>query len=171
MSILGAGLGAIRKLLPESRTHLQAGMAAPELGVPATDGGIVTTASLQGQTWLLYFYPKDQTPGCTRQACDIRDNWGRIQAAGVKVYGISLDGLDDHKKFTERHQLPFPLLADTMGSVAERWGVLGGLGPLRMARRVSFLVDPEGRILQVFDPAATNGHTDEVLAALPRGGR
>lgn len=166
MSILGAGLGALRKLLPESRTHLQPGVAAPELGVLSTEGQVVTTASLRGQKWLLYFYPKDQTPGCTKQACDLRDHWGRIQAAGVRVYGISLDGLDDHKKFSERYNLPFPLLADPEGAVAERWGVLGGLGPLKMARRVSFLVDEQGRLIQVFDPARTTGHTDEVLAAL-----
>lgn len=169
MSIFSRASSSLQRVLMGGPSHLRAGNHAPELGVMSTDGVVVNVAELRGQPWVLYFYPKDETPGCTAQACDLRDSWERITARGVKVYGCSLDGVDAHKKFIQHHELPFPLLADTQGVVAERYGVLGGIGPVKMARRVTFVVNAEGQITHIFDPARTKGHAQEVLDALSEG--
>ncbi len=90
-------------------------------------------------------------------------------ATCLRYFGCALDGVDAHKKFIQHHELPFPLLADTQGVVAERFGVLGGIGPVKMARRVTFVVNAEGQITHIFDPARTKGHAQEVLDALNEG--
>ncbi|MCK6518723.1 peroxiredoxin, partial [Myxococcota bacterium] len=97
MSIFSRAASSLSRVLMGGPSHLQTGNQAPELGVMSTDGGIVSVGDLRGQPWVLYFYPKDETPGCTAQACDLRDSWERIAAQGVKVFGCSLDGVDAHK--------------------------------------------------------------------------
>lgn len=146
------------------------GSQAPELDAMSTEGRRVRADDLRGTPWVLYFYPKDETPGCTAQACDLRDNWARVQAAGARLYGVSTDSLDKHQAFIRHHGLPFPLLADPDGAVAERWGVLLQVGPLRSSRRVTFVMDADGAVTHVFDPAQTRGHTDQVLAAIKEQG-
>lgn len=167
MSIVGTLKSVAKRALEGSaRTHLQPGNAAPELSIPASDGKIVTLGALRGAPVVLYFYPKDETPGCTRQACSLRDAWGPISATGARIFGVSLDGVDAHARFIANHKLPFPLLADPRGDVAARYGVLRALGPIRSARRVTFVLDGEGRITHIFDPADPADHTEKVLNAL-----
>lgn len=126
-------------------------------------GETVTLAQHRGQPLVLYFYPRDSTPGCTAEACAFRDAWSRIQATGAQVLGVSTDDVESHRLFAEEHELPFSLLADTEGTIAEAYGV-----PVRMgfAERVTFVIDADGVIRRVFanvDPAV---HVDEVLAAI-----
>lgn len=143
------------------KTHLQPGLPAPELGVADAAGRRWTLADLKGRPAVIYFYPKDDTPGCTRQACGLRDRWGALSARAT-VLGVSTDAAASHVAFAQKFALPFPLLADVGGAMAGRWGVKGGA----TARRVTFLVDADGRIARVWDPAAVEGHAETVLAAL-----
>lgn len=159
---------AKRAINGTGQTHLQRGNAAPELSIPDDRGKIVTIESLRGAPVVLYFYPKDETPGCTRQACSLRDEWPRIAATGAHLYGLSLDGVDAHARFIANHKLPFPLLADSRGDVATRYGVLRTIGPIKNVRRVSFVIDREGRIADIFDPVEPDEHTEKVLGALAR---
>jgi peroxiredoxin Q/BCP len=146
------GLGA--------RTHLVEGAAAPELGVADASGKTWRIHDLRGRPAVLYFYPKDDTPGCTREACAFRDHAPRLE--GVALFGASTDDAASHTAFARKFNLGFPLLADPTGDLARRWGVHGG----SVARRVTFVIDREGRIAKVFDPVKVDGHADEVLAAL-----
>lgn len=119
--------------------------------------------------WLvLYFYPRDETPGCTREACAFRDNLVRLRRLGARVLGVSLDDRERHRRFAERHQLGFPLLADRSGQVAAAYGALWRLGPLRFARRRTFLIDPEGRIVHSYHGLRPREHAVRVLQDLER---
>jgi peroxiredoxin Q/BCP len=117
---------------------------------------------------LIYFYPKDDTPGCTTQACGIRDHFSEYQKEGITVLGISKDSVKSHKKFQEKHQLPFPLLADTTTEVAQKYGVWGpkkfmGREFLGM-HRISFLIDPQGVIRKVYEKVNFLTHAQEILS-------
>ncbi len=142
------------------KTWLTEGAAAPELGVADASGKVWTTNDLRGKPAVVYFYPKDDTPGCTKEACSFRDNTARL--GEVTLLGVSMDAPESHRAFAQKFNLPFPLLADTTGALTKRWGVSGGRHP----RRVTFVLDREGRIARVFEPVKVEGHTDEVLAAL-----
>ena len=120
-------------------------------------------------TWtLLYFYPKDDTPGCTTEACGIRDAWGALAKAGIEVFGISADTVKSHAKFAEKYQLPFRLLADENREVVERYGVWAKkkfMGREYMGiLRTSFLVDPKGKIAKVYEDVKPAGHAEAILA-------
>lgn len=148
----------------------QPGSAAPDFTLPASDGATVNLAGLRGKTVLLYFYPKDDTPGCTTEACSLRDSWGELQARGVVVLGVSRDTVKSHQKFAAKYSLPFPLLADEGGAVAQRYGVwveksMYGKTYMSMAR-TSFLILPDGAIGQVWEKVKPEGHAGEVLAWL-----
>ena len=117
---------------------------------------------------LLYFYPKDDTPGCTRQACAFRDDWSKFAAIGAQVVGMSVDDVESHLDFAKEHKLPFPLLADTGGAVAARYGSLRDLGLIKFARRNTFLIDPQGRIAQDYLSANASRNSREVLEDLER---
>ena len=145
-------------------TLLTAGTPAPNIKATAHNGDKVELAKLKGQYVVLYFYPKDDTPGCTKQACDIRDNWSKLQKAGVKVFGVSTQDNGSHQAFAAKHTLPFPLLPDDKGEIAHAFGVpvVGG-----KARRVSFLIDKDGKIKHVWPKAQTTGHAAEILAEIP----
>lgn len=144
-----------------SPTHLKAGDPAPELGARDAKGDTWTLAELRGKPAVIYFYPMDDTPGCTKEACSFRDAWARFD--GVTLLGVSTDAAPSHGAFAQKYNLPFPLLSDEGGGLSKRWGVLGAMGT---PRRVTFVLDAEGRIRKVFDPVSVGGHTDEVLAAL-----
>jgi peroxiredoxin Q/BCP len=142
------------------KSHLKPGDAAPDIDVTDASGKRWTLADLRGKPAVIYFYPKDDTPGCTKEACSFRDHYDRIPAT---LLGVSTDRADSHKAFAQKFNLPFPLLADTDGAMSRRWGALGGAN----ARRVTFVIDGEGRITKVFDPVINVfGHTEDVLAAL-----
>ncbi len=118
-------------------------------------------------TWLaVYFYPKDQTPGCTTEACNFRDNIFAFKAIGAEVVGISLDDVESHKEFSDKYKLPFVILADEDGATADAYGVLRDYKLIKIASRQSFLVNPEGVIAKHYEDVDPDTHTQEVLADL-----
>lgn len=145
---------------------LQIGDKAPDFSMPTDGGGTVSLAGLGGRAVVLYFYPRDDTPGCTKQACTFRDDIARLRAAGAEVVGVSVDSVESHAEFAAKHTLPFPLLADTEGKLADAYGALRTLGPIRMARRHTFLIDPQGRIAARFLNVDPERNSEQVLAAL-----
>ncbi len=151
-------------------TTPQIGTAAPDFMLLDQDGTGHTLSQYRGRWILVYFYPKDDTPGCTKEACAIRDAFPQFDASKAKVLGISPDSVKSHKKFQEKYQLPFTLLADEGHKVAEEYGVWGR--KKFMGReydgvyRASFLVDPEGRIAKVYEAVKPEEHASEVLADL-----
>jgi peroxiredoxin Q/BCP len=117
---------------------------------------------------VLYFYPKDDTPGCTKEACSFRDNLKAIREMGSEVVGISVDDVDSHKKFTEKYHLPFPLVSDPDKKIATAYGVLRD--PPTMTNRVTFIIDKNGKIANIFPKVDVTQHTEEVVAALKKLG-
>ena len=142
------------------------GDVAPAIRLQDQHGHWITLDQHKGKWVVLYFYPKDNTPGCTTQACEFRDNIFAVRKANAVILGVSVDDLDSHKKFAEEHGLPFSILADASKETSQRYGVLTKFGPNEIASRVTFLVDPQGRIAKryVVDPASLNGHSTAVLA-------
>ncbi len=149
---------------------LKPGDKAPPFSLLSDDGKGVSLEQLKGQKVVLYFYPKDDTSGCTAEACEFRDNWSSVQARGAVVLGVSPDGIASHEKFRTKYDLPFPLLADQDHAVAEAYGVWGEksmygrkfMGILR----TTFVIDEQGRIARVFEKVKPKGHAAEVLEAL-----
>jgi peroxiredoxin Q/BCP len=148
---------------------LGAGTPAPDFGLADQDGKLRHLSDHVGQWRVVYFYPRDDTPGCTKEACTFRDGLVRLQAAGAVVLGVSVDDVDSHRRFARKHGLNFPLLADVDGAVARRYGVLMDWTFLRMAKRVTFLVDPHGMIDQVYPKVDPERHAAEILARLEAG--
>jgi peroxiredoxin Q/BCP len=154
-------------------THLKAGDPAPDFEALTTDGHKVRLADYKGKKLILYFYPRDDTPGCTKQACSLRDNIGPIAAKGAAILGVSTQGTESHQAFTKKYNLNFPLLADTEGRVGRAYGVLGGDGLMAklksaagMADRVTFVIDENGRIASVIDKPDVGRHAEEVINLL-----
>ena len=149
---------------------LKPGDKAPEFSLPADDGTIVTLGGLRGKKVVLYFYPKDDTSGCTKEACEFRDSWKDVMKSGAVVLGVSPDPVASHQKFKQKYQLPFPLLADIDHRVAGAYGAWGEKSmygrKYQGILRTTFLIDPEGRVSRVFEKVQPAGHASEVLAAL-----
>jgi len=149
---------------------LEAGQEAPDFTLPDQDGAELTLSELRGETVVVYFYPKADTPGCTIQACGVRDRGADYAKAGARVLGVSPDEVADVKKFAEKFELEFTLLADADHAVAEAYGVWGEksmYGRRYMGvTRATFIVDPEGRIARVFPKVSPKTHDDVVLEAL-----
>lgn len=152
---------------------LQPGDPAPPFEGNTTDGRRVSLADYRGRKLVMYFYPMDDTPGCTKQACSLRDHNAEILAKGAAILGVSTQDEASHRKFTEKFGLNFPLLADTGGAVGRAYGTLGGGGLLSklksaagMADRVTFIIDEQGRIAHVIDRPDVARHAEEVLALL-----
>jgi thioredoxin-dependent peroxiredoxin len=148
---------------PVEATLLAPGTPAPDFTATAHNGEKVTLSKLKGKNVVLYWYPKDDTPGCTKQACDIRDNWDKLKKAGVVVYGVSTQDNTSHQVFAEKHKLPFALLPDEKGEIAQKFGVPVVNGK---ARRMSVLIGKDGKVKHVWPKAATTGHAQEILAAV-----
>ena len=153
-----------------SVSHPQPGSAAPRFEMSADDGSVVSNDSLAGRRFVLYFYPKDDTPGCTVQACSLRDNFERLMEAGVEVFGVSPDSVSSHVKFRAKFDLPYRLLADVRHGVADAYGVwvektFAGK-TYRGVERSSFIVGPDGRIEHVLARVKPIEHVDQVLEAL-----
>jgi len=146
------------------------GAEAPRFTLPSDRGEDVSLASLRGRPVVLYFYPKDDTSGCTTQACEFRDSWADVQARGAIVLGVSPDGVASHRKFRDKFALPFPLLADENHAVAEAYGVWGEKSmygrKYHGILRTTFVIDPAGRIAHVFEKVKPKGHAAQVLTAL-----
>ncbi len=140
----------------------QQGQPLPEIDLTAEDGSRLGRDDLAGQRTVLYFYPKDDTPGCTKEACAFRDRMGDYGEAGIKVYGVSLDSPESHREFREKYDLNFPLLTDEDGRAAEALGVLRENGAV--ANRVTFLLAPDGNVAKVYPEVSPETHADEILA-------
>jgi peroxiredoxin Q/BCP len=136
------------------------GLSLPDLDLTTESGEHIGTAELTGQKTVLYFYPKDDTPGCTKEACAFRDRMEDYAEAGIQVYGVSLDPPESHREFRAKYGLNFPLLTDEGGRASEVLGVLGDRG---VASRVTFLLDPDGKISRVYPEVSPETHADEIL--------
>lgn len=147
-----------------------AGTKAPDFTLPDGEGRSVSLGDFSGRVLVLYFYPKDDTPGCTKEACDFRDNLARLKRAGAAVVGVSRDTVKSHAKFAAKYGLPFPLLSDVEGGMLAAYGVWRKktfMGKTFMGIvRTTFLVDGKGFVRRVWENVKVAGHADEVLAAI-----
>lgn len=142
---------------------LQPGMPAPDFALPDAQGTLRTLADYRGEWLLLYFYPKAGTPVCTTEACAFRDGYLELRRRKVQVVGISVDPPAAQQAFAAEHSLPFPLLSDVEGRTADAYGSLWSLGPLRYAKRHSFLIDAQGRIARIYRNVDADTHYRQVL--------
>ena len=149
---------------------IEEGKPAPDFELPTDSGETIKLSALRGKPVVLYFYPKDDTPGCTKQACGIRDAYGEFERAGAVVLGISPDGERSHVKFKDKYELPVTLLADTEHSVAEQYGVWGEksfAGKKYMGvSRSTFVIDADGNVKSVMHDVKPASHAADVLAVL-----
>ena len=145
---------------------LAAGDPAPAFELVDQEGETHRLADYRGRWLVVYFYPRDDTPGCTTEACRFRDDLPRLRQLGAQVLGVSLDSPESHAAFAAEYHLPFPLLADRDGEAARAYGAYFGLGPLRFAKRHTFIVDPAGRIARIFRSVKPASHSDRVVAAV-----
>ncbi len=148
---------------------LKEGDAAPDFAVKNQDGADVKLSDFRGQKIVLYFYPKDDTPGCTKEACSLRDNFAEFEKRGIKILGVSTDSEKSHQKFISKYELPFTLLADTDHAVADAYASYGektfmGKNYMGVLRR-TFLIDEQGKIVKIFDKVKVEEHAAEVLEA------
>jgi thioredoxin-dependent peroxiredoxin len=148
----------------QSMTKLEAGMKAPDFTAGITSGKTIRLGDYKGKKLVLYFYPKDDTPGCTVEACGLRDAYQKIRELNAEVLGVSVDDTDSHKKFTDKFQLPFQLVADPDKNITKAYGVLND--KWNMAKRVTFVIDEQGKIAKVFETVKPAEHPQEVLEAL-----
>ncbi|MGA2450055.1 MAG: peroxiredoxin [Polyangiaceae bacterium] len=142
---------------------LTVGSSAPDVQGTAADGKASTLSSVRGHVAVVYFYPKDETPGCTKEACAFRDWFAKYEARQVTIFGVSRDSARRHEEFRAKHNLPFPLVADEDGALARAYGVPSVLG---MSSRVTFLVGKDGKIMRVWPNVDPGVHAQEVLAAI-----
>jgi len=149
---------------------IPSGIPAPDFSIPDDTGQIRKLSDLRGKSVLLYFYPEDDTPGCTREACNFRDDYSAYEKAGVIILGVSPDSVESHVKFKTKFQIPFALLADEGHKVCDLYGVWGPkefMGKeYEGVLRTTFLIGPDGRILKVFEKVRPAQHSQEVLAAV-----
>jgi peroxiredoxin Q/BCP len=149
---------------------LKIGDKAPTFTLPDQNGQQHKLSAYKGQWVLLYFYPKDDTPGCTKEACAIRDHFPSFEKLTAKVFGVSTDSVKSHGKFVEKYKLPFTLLADTEKELVQAYGVWGKkkfMGREFMGtRRMSFLIDPKGKIAKIYELVKPDSHAEEVLGDL-----
>ncbi|GAA5336808.1 thioredoxin-dependent thiol peroxidase [Thermus antranikianii] len=149
---------------------MEPGTAAPDFALPDQDGRIHRLSDYRGKWVVLYFYPKDDTPGCTKEACGFRDRMGDLQELGAVVLGVSADDVQSHKRFAEKYGLNFPLLADPEREVILAYGAWGKKNlygkEYEGVLRQTFLIDPEGRIAQVWRKVSPEDHAEEVAEAL-----
>jgi len=158
----GAGLLALLGLQGVQADELAVGSLAPKFTLIDQESKTHSLADYRGRWVILYFYPKDDTPGCTTEACNFRDDLPALRALNVQILGISLDDTKSHAQFAEKYKLPFPLLADTEGNVAHTYGSLWSIGPLRIAKRYTFVIDPEGRIAKIYRDVKPASHSREL---------
>lgn len=159
-SIILAGLA------PAMADELARGQPAPDFELPDQGGQLHSIEDYRGQWVALYFYPKDDTPGCTTEACEFRDNIFAFRNLNCQIIGVSLDDQASHEQFAEKYSLPFPLLADTEGAVADAYGVKTNMFGMTVAKRETFLIDPEGNIARHYEEVDPDTHSAELLADL-----
>lgn len=164
-AVLAAGIhvGAAGAAAPAGRA---VGEAAPDFRLQDQKGEWHTLAGERGRWVVLYFYPKDFTPGCTTEVCTFRDDIVKLRRAGADVLGVSLDDVKSHAEFAEKYHVPFRLLSDADGSTAEAYGVLTSRGGVRYARRETFLIDPQGAVARHYVDVDPEKNSGQVLADL-----
>ena len=143
--------------------NLQIGQKAPDFTLADANNKTHSLYDYQGKYLVLYFYPKDDTPGCTKEACHFRDNTSQLKKLGAEVVGISIDSSESHKKFAEKYQLPFPLLADTDGKVAESYHALSNFLILKIAKRHTFIIDPDSNIKKIYTNVNVANHSQQII--------
>src|SRR5215467_7002031 len=143
---------------------LKEGQAAPDFLAAITNGQTIHLKDFRGKKVVLYFYPKDDTPGCTVESCGFRDSYQKIRETGAEILGVSVDGVESHKMFTQKYNLPFQLVADVDHKITEQYGTLND--KWKQARRVTFIIDEKGKIIKNFDPVKPDIHPKEVLDVL-----
>ncbi len=147
---------------------ISVGQLAPNFKLPDQQNKYLQLSDLRGQWVVLYFYPKDQTPGCTKEACSFRDNISGITAKNAVVLGVSVDDSESHSAFAEKHDLPFKLLSDMDGEVAEQYGALRNLWVTKIAKRHSFIIDPGGKVAKIYRKVNPASHVEEVVSDLDK---
>jgi thioredoxin-dependent peroxiredoxin len=144
------------------KTMLTIGEPAPDLKGKNSEGHVATLSEIKGQQAVVYYYPKDETPGCTKEACAFRDAFDKFKNANIKIFGVSHDSEASHQKFLKNHKLPFFLVADESGTIQDAYGVSNNM--FGMASRVTFLIGPDGKVQFVWPNVNPGVHADEVLA-------
>ncbi len=145
---------------------LHIGTKAPDFTLSDQHNQLQTLSKMQGKWVILYFYPKDETPGCVAEACSFRDNIAAIRAKNTVVWGLSVDNNKSHAEFSKHHQLPFILLADPAGKVAQRYGSLMNLLLFKIAKRHSFIINPQGKIAKIYRDVAPKAHVEQIFRDL-----
>lgn len=146
----------------------EVGKPAPDFNLPDQNGKLHVLRDYRGKWLVLYFYPRDDTPGCTQEACAFRDDLQQITALGAQVVGVSVDDSSSHAEFAKKYHLPFPLLADQTTGTAARYGALMDLVFIKVARRYTFLVDPQGNVGKVYLSVETSRHSKEIIEDLQK---
>ena len=146
--------------------EVKEGDAFPDFRLKADDGREVSLSDLKGKRSVVYFYPKDDTPGCTKEACSFRDNINSFKSLGIPVFGISVDNIESHKKFKSKYSIPFILLSDSDKKVVTKLGIKSMFGA---ASRVTFILDENGKILRVYPKVSPDKHAEEILTFLKKG--
>ncbi len=146
--------------------QVQIGDPAPDFELQDQSGQLHSIEDYRGKWVALYFYPKDDTPGCTTEACEFRDNIFAFKNLNCQILGVSLDDVDSHKEFAEKYSLPFPLLADSAGTTADSYGVKSKYMGMSVAKRQTFLIDPDGNVAKHYEKVDPDTHSQQVLADL-----
>ena len=152
----------------ESISEINTGQVAPNFNLQDQNGEWHTLDNYKGKWVVLFFYPKDQTPGCTTEACNFRDNIFEFEKLNAQILGVSLDDVESHQAFSEKYSLPYPILADVNKECATEYGVLGKFMMMTIAKRQSFLINPEGSIVKHYKKVNPDTHTNEVIVDLKR---
>jgi len=155
-------------LSTSSASDLEAGMQAPMFELFDQTETKHSLSDYLGKWVALYFYPKDDTPGCTKEACAFRDDIATLNNLDVQVFGVSVDTTVSHAEFANKYSLQFPLLADIDGKVASSYGSLTKIGPLKLAKRHTFIIDPEGKLAKIYRSVKPAAHSDEVIAEIKK---
>jgi thioredoxin-dependent peroxiredoxin len=145
------------------KQQLIIGQPAPYFELMDNKGDRINLNQYKNQWLMLYFYPKDDTPGCTKEACEFRDDMHHLEKLGAKVVGISVDSKQSHIDFAKKYALPFPLLSDTEGKVADAYGALTTIGPIKLSKRYTFLIDPKGSIAKAYFNIDTSKHSQQII--------
>lgn len=165
--ILSGLLMLLSLLTASARAEVPAvGSTAPAFSLRDQNGTLRSLSDWRGKWLVLYFYPKDDTPGCTEEACSFRDDWLQLSGLDAQVVGISIDVTASHKAFAEKYHLPFPLLADDKGEVAAKYGAVSNWLVMKLAKRYTFLIDPSGKIVKTYLSVDTSRHSAEIVADL-----
>ncbi|MBC7756194.1 MAG: peroxiredoxin [Bdellovibrio sp.] len=139
------------------------GDKAPDFNLPNAKGDLVSLNSFKNNWIVLYFYPKDDTPGCTKEACTFRDDWQKLDKLGAKVVGVSVDDGTSHAEFAKKYKLPFPLLSDKDGAVANQYGALSNFVVFKIAKRYTFLISPDGVLQKTYLSVDTSRHSQQII--------